>query len=379
MAQQKINPKQLSKARIARGLTMADLAKEIGVSRQSISKYEMGTSEPRGENLVSLITVLDFPLTYFSKESKERASGAAFFRSQAASTNKLRNMQEMRIEYVSDIVSTLSEYVNLPQLNLPETMNKDIHDISEEDIKNCAENLRKFWNLGNSPIGNLINILESNGVIVSETNMSSEKLDAVSQWVEGRPYILLTDNEESAVRRRFNLAHELGHILLHGSVESVFEIPSKEYKKVLEYQANLFASHFLLPDDSFSESLLSTSLDFFIELKKYWKVSIQAEIFKTYHGLQLMTEDQYLYLNKKIAWKKWKKKEPLDDDIPIEKPSLLNRAFTMLVEEHVFQRQDLIQMFCLPNDEIEKILSIKIDRINAKKPMLRLVKDQKHG
>ena len=86
MVHQKFNPKQLSKARIARGLTMAELAKEIGVSRQSISKYEMGTSEPRGENLISLVNTLDFPLSYFSKESKERASGAAF--SESSSVNK---------------------------------------------------------------------------------------------------------------------------------------------------------------------------------------------------------------------------------------------------------------------------------------------------
>ena len=171
-------------------------------------------------------------------------------------------MQEMRIEYVSDVVSILSEYVNLPLLNLPESINKDIHEIDENDIKSCARALRELWDLGNSPIGNLINVLESNGIIVSETNMSSDKLDAVSQWVEGRPYILLTDNEESSVRRRFNLAHELGHLLLHGSVESVFEIPSKEYKKCLNTKL-IFCIAFLLPDDSFSESLLSTSLDFY--------------------------------------------------------------------------------------------------------------------
>ena len=109
-------------------------------------------------------------------------------------------------------------------------------------------------------------------------------------------------------------------------------------------------------------------------MKKYWKVSIQAEIFKTYHGLQLITEDQYLYLNKKIAWNKWKKKEPLDDIIPVEKPFLLNRAFTMLVEENIFPEQELIQMFCLPNNEIEKILSIKIDSVKNTRPVLRLVK-----
>ncbi|WP_263640370.1 helix-turn-helix domain-containing protein [Lacticaseibacillus rhamnosus] len=35
------------------------------VSRQSISKYEMGNSTPRGENLFKLASALKFPISFF--------------------------------------------------------------------------------------------------------------------------------------------------------------------------------------------------------------------------------------------------------------------------------------------------------------------------
>ena len=94
-------------------------------------------------------------------------------------------------------------------------------------------------------------------------------------------HLLCSDNHESAVRRRFNVAHELGHILLHNGVESIHEYSQTELKNIIEYQANLF--HFLLPSAAFSDSLLSISLEYYIDLKKYWKVSLQSMIQKHTH------------------------------------------------------------------------------------------------
>ena len=66
----------------------------------------------------------------------------------------------------------------------------------------------------------------------------------------GRPFIMLTDNHESAVRRRFNVAHETD-IFYYTTVLKVFmSIRKTELKNIIEYQANLFA-HFLLPSAVF--------------------------------------------------------------------------------------------------------------------------------
>lgn len=376
MEQRIFNPYKLTKARIARGLTKKDLAERTGISRQMISNYELGKTQPGANNLMTIVAELDFPYNYFTSESKSFYEGATFFRSQSASTKKIRDMQAVRLEFQKEIYDFLSRYVNFPQLILPDILMKNIHDITNKDIEEKARELREIWGLGiDLPVSNLLEVAEINGVIIVEANMSDETLDAVSEWIGDRPFIMLTDNGESAVRRRFNIAHEIGHILLHGDIESIHDYTSQELKNVIEKQANYFASCLLLPENGFLKSLLSTNLDFYIELKKYWKVSIQAMIMRT-HQLELISDDQKLYLFKKIAFNKWKRQEPLDTEIIPEKPSLYRKVYELIVTNDILQRNELISYLSLPKDELEKSLDISIDEQKPPKhgPILRIVK-----
>ncbi|HEK9097435.1 TPA: XRE family transcriptional regulator [Streptococcus equi subsp. zooepidemicus] len=377
MEQGHFNPSRLKKARIARGLTKKELAERTGISRQMVSNYELGKTQPGANNLLSLVDELDFPYNYFTSETRSFHEGATFFRSQSASTKRARDMQAVRLEFQKEIYDLLSRYVNFPELILPDVLMKSVYDITDDDIEQKALELRELWGLTRElPIANLIESAEVHGIIVVESNMSNEKLDAVSEWIEDRPFIMLTDNGESAVRRRFNIAHELGHILLHGDVESIHDYTSKELKNIIEKQANYFASCLLLPERGFLNSLLSTNLDFYVELKKYWKISIQAMIMRTYQ-LDLINDDQKLYLFKKIAFNKWKKKEPLDNELPLEKPSLYRKVFELIVSNDILQKNELISYLSLPKDELEKSLDISIDHddfSSRQQPILRVVK-----
>lgn len=356
---------------------MKDLAEKSGLSRQMISNYETGKTKPKAETLLNLISVLNFPRNFFSADLPDIHSGAIYFRSQSAATKKVRDMQKERLKYLYEVFQTLSKYVNFPEVNLPELVEKDIHNITEEDIILKASELRKTWGIDPvSPINDLVKLVEKNGIIISEANMSDSHLDAVSRWIVDRPFIMLTDNDESAVRRRFNIAHELGHVLLHNSIESIHEYSSQELKNIIEKQANMFASHFLLPSQAFSDSLLSTNLEYYVDLKKYWKVSIQAMVFKTYY-LGLINDDQRLYLNKKISWNKWKTKEPFDDVLEVEKPRLLSKVYSMIVDNNVIQNKELFITLKLPKDELEKIIGISMNSFENEKnekAILKLIK-----
>lgn len=309
------NPGQLKLARLARGYSMAQLAEKASLSRESISKYERGYTTPRGDSIIKIARALNFPINFFGKSSQPFSTGSVFFRSQAASTNKLREMQKARLEFEIENTNYIAQYIQLPELNIPQPLNIEIKDIKSEDIKKMASKVRQLWKLGNGPIKNLTNSMEINGIIISETTMNSQKMDAVSTWANGRPFIALTNNGESPMRRRFNLAHELGHILLHNSIDNIFELNNKVYKNTLERQANQFASDLLLPDKEFSDFMLSTSMTFFCEAKKYWNVSIAALIYKA-NSLHLLSENQYIYLEKQLSRNKWRKHEPGDNDLP---------------------------------------------------------------
>ncbi|WP_162011079.1 helix-turn-helix domain-containing protein [Streptococcus sp. S784/96/1] len=376
MEQGIFNPSKLTKARIARGLTKKELAERTGISRQMISNYELGKTYPGASKLLTIVSELDFPYTYFTSETRNFYEGATFFRSQSAATKRARDMQAVRLEFQKEIYDLLSQYVNFPELTLPDILMKNIYEITNEDIEEKAKELRSLWGLGKDlPISNLIEAAEVNGIVVVESNMSDDKLDAVSEWIEDRPFIMLTDNGESAVRRRFNVAHELGHILLHGDIESIHDYTSQELKNIIEKQANYFASCLLLPENGFLKSLLSTNLEFYIELKKYWKVSIQSMIMRTYQ-LELINDDQKLYLFKKIGFNKWKRREPLDNELTPEKPNLYHKVFDLIVKNDILQKNELISYLSLPKDELEKSLDISIDnkQLVQKSPQLRIVK-----
>lgn len=371
------NPLQLTSARIARGFTMKELAEKTGLSRQIVSNYESGKTIPKADSILKLINVLNFPKSFFSSEVPELHPSATFFRSLSTATKKSRNMQKERLKYLNEIYKTLVFYVNFPEVKLPKLMEKEVIDITESDIILKAEELRKLWGIDKvSPVNNLIGLAEKNGFIIAEANMVDSKLDAVSRWIVDRPFIMLTDNGESSVRRRFNVAHEIGHLILHNGVESIDDFTPKDLKNILEKQANLFASHFLLPTKAFEDSLLSTSLEFYVDLKKHWEVSIQAMVYKTFH-LGLINEDQNLYLNKKISWNKWRSVEPLDNLLTVEKPTLINTVYKMIVENDVVSKNELNLKFSLPRDELEKMIDENI--FNSSKDAdnvipLRLVK-----
>lgn len=373
----KFNHKQLTSARLARGMSMKELAEKIGVSRQMVSYYESNKKNPSAETLLKIMFALKFPRSFFSATNDNITGGATFFRKQSSTTKKTRDMQKEHLKYLVGIFNSLSRYVNFPKVNLPELVDKDIFEITDEEIKFKASELRKTWGLDHaSPVNNLISLAEANGIIVSESTVSDNTLDALSRWIVDRPFIMLTNNQEASVRRRFNVAHEIGHIILHNSIESIYDYSNVELKNIIEKQANLFASHFLLPDEAFVDSILSTSLDYFVDLKKHWKVSIQAMVYKT-HYLGLLNDDRYLYLSKQISTRKWRTKEPLDDIMVIERPSLLEKVYKVIIDNNIVTKNELNQSFNLPIDEIKAMIGnivIPGEPETPNEPVLHLVK-----
>jgi Zn-dependent peptidase ImmA (M78 family) len=142
----------------------------------------------------------------------------------------------------------------------------------------------------------------------------------------------MASDKESVCRHRYDLAHELGHLVLHKWIEpEELEVP-KILSRV-ETEANMFAKAFLLPRHSFPNEVYTTRLDAFIKLKQRWIVSIQAMIYRC-RDLEVIDEDQLTNLNKQISYRKWKTKEPLDDPqiMPLEEPKLLRRAVEVILK-----------------------------------------------
>lgn len=332
--QAQFNPKKLTSARIARGFTIKELAERIGVSKQAVSQFELDQAVPKAETMMQIINALEFPRSYFFEFEEEQYVGNTFFRASSSITKRIRDMQKERAGWVAKIYSVLNQYVEFPPPNLPDLSEFTEGEWEREKIEELAIIMRNHWKLGDKPINNLVNVLESNGIILASIELGNIKVDAFCQPRSGRSFVILGEDKKSAARRQFDAAHELGHLLMHMEVHNQ-ESLSKDEFKLMEHQANYFASAFLLPEEAFSSMVSSdTTLDGYKELKKYWRVSIGAMIHRA-KDLGLITLSRYTSLQKQISMRKMRLKEPLDDVLPVPQPTVLKQAFDAMIQSGI--------------------------------------------
>lgn len=314
------NPVRLKIAREFRGLQKNELAEKLEITPSAITQFESGKARPNPKTIGSISMALGFPPTFFSLPgSFENISSDQFhFRSFRSSTQIERRKMVSASAIIGTLIDFIDEHVNLPQERI--TPSTNYRATTVEEIELAASKLRKDWGLGLGPIGNIINLLESNGVLVFRLLSDCKRVDAFSLWHQGRPLIFLNTEKGSASRSRFDAGHELGHLILHNEY-----LPGD---RLQEEQANKFSSAFLLPRDSFySECPRRLKWEHFLALKQRWKVSLPALIRRA-RDLELISEDTYRRAHIQINKNDWAYKEPFEPEI--ERPSILPKTMQML-------------------------------------------------
>lgn len=243
--------------------------------------------------------------------------------------------------------------------------------LSREEIERKAIELRKLLKLGNAPINNMTNVAERMGIRVMFSDLESEKIDAITVWIDRQPYIILNSRRISSTRIRFNLAHEIGHIILHSKYPQKL-INDTDYHRVLEHEANQFAGLFLIPDRSLALDMDRNNMRFLIELKRKWKISLQALIYRG-NEMGLISDQQALFLRQTIYRNKWRINEPLDRSISIEYPTFYKAAFKYLNIDIEKYAKELSSETGLKLRDIENIFSMNYEE-SKHKNVLRLLK-----
>ena len=357
------NGQNLKLARQYNGLTIGELAKKLDISSQAESQYELGQTTPQFDNLIKLSEALHFPTTFFFQESKITVkTGSSYFRSLMKTSKKYRDEQVIKIKFLAELYTVLEEYIEFPKEDLP--LNRELYKSPED----AAQILREYWNLGDEPILNMVGLLESKGFIITSFENSTKDIDAFSQYfeIQGQPVFIIafSNNKNSAARINFDLAHELGHIMLHEWSEDNENISREDFKQH-EKEANAFAAAFLLPENKFKTDLrfMPSYLGHYVELKKKWRVSIGAMLHRACE-LGIITQNQYQYNLRIMNAKGLRVNEPLDDVIPVSYPSMLSNAVSLLIDNKVFTKSLLIKEFSnfglsMNSEELEKLLSLQ--------------------
>jgi len=303
----------------------------LGLTRQGLANYESGERTPATEIADRIAEKLAMPRRFFFSEPLDLGNEPVFYRSLAAATKTARRKAEQRLSWLEEALVPIEKQVELPMVNLPKLrLPLDPSELSDEDIEDAAAAVREHWELPDGPIGNLVEVAERHGFVVTRFHMDAPTLDAFSRWspTVGRPLVALNSGKGSASRQRLDTAHEIGHQILHRHVDaSALRKPA--ILKSIEAQAFLFGAALLMPVDSFLNDVDSTSLESLKALKASWKVSIGAMLMRLVN-LNIVSEKDSKYLWRSYAMQGFRRAEPLDDVIEHEVPTLAARAVNTL-------------------------------------------------
>ncbi len=332
---------RLKEARLEKGLTMTQLAESAGITKAAISQFEKGITAPKYQTLLQLALVTGKDITFFYTpiERDYSEESPVFFRSFDTKSMKSQQIALVKKNYISDIIKYIFSKIRERKVDIPDDIYiEDPLDITEEDfteIDALALRLRDHWDIGEDPIINLAYLFENKGIICSSLSLP-DKIDAFSVNIRLKnstiihPMIIF-DEDSSYYRQRFDIAHELGHIILHSMV-GVEEF--RENLQFFEKQSNRFASAFLLPIRKFMQTVMSTSINAILDLKKKWDVSMAA-IIRRMLDLNLIDQNRYTNLNIELSKHKWRRVEPFDLEHDKERTYFLSKAFEFIINNNL--------------------------------------------
>jgi Zn-dependent peptidase ImmA (M78 family)/DNA-binding XRE family transcriptional regulator len=365
-------PGRLIQALAARALSQVQLAAMVGVSPATISKWKSGQQAPEAEALDSLSKVINVSPEWFTRPLPKKGS-LPLFRSNASAHVSARAMLEARLEWTQDIVLAMNEFVDFPDVNLPVRSFTDPQQIANSDIEEAASECRDLWSLGRRAIPDLALAVEGAGVIVVREETGIAPIEGLSAWSYElqRPLILLSADKGNGFRSRFDLAHELGHLILHKGIDRSTD---PERYKLMEAQAHRFAGAFLLPAETFAADVRTpVTLDSLLLLKQRWGVSVAAMIMRL-EALKIIDADAKLVLFKRRSARWGAKSEPGDDARAPEQPRLLKRTIELLSSSGVMPIESVSSYIGLAANDVEKLAGLPERYLSGKASVFHLAK-----
>jgi Zn-dependent peptidase ImmA (M78 family)/DNA-binding XRE family transcriptional regulator len=367
---QAFNGQRVREARLYRGINQKEFAEFLGVKRQTVKAYEENDLSSMGrETFNRMVEILDFPKEFFVEaDNYELKTGTIFFRSLLTAKNQYKEEQAVKLAFIAKVISYVNSYLSFPKFDFP----KYDESLTPEQ---AAQKLREHWNLKEKPIKDIVYLVEDKGIIVNAFDSSTGDIDAYNQLItygeEEIHVIGYSKNKTSAARIHFDIAHELGHMMLHNPHIKIDKDDDKEYFKEMEAEAHDFAGAFLLPAEAFKKDVMgfADNLSHYVFLKKKWRVSISAMIRRSYN-LELIDYKTYQNLMRKMQKQGIRKIEPLDDELYTAEPTLLKTAIKMLLDEVLTPEEFMDELsneynFTISHREIESLLDLPKDLLKS--------------
>lgn len=365
-------------------MSRKSLAIKLNCSEQAIGQYERGVLNPKMQNIIDMSNIFRVKSGFFYsklpiKEYIPEKNIA--YRSKDRDVRKRTVEESTRLKLSSSIIEFCESFFALkqsPLLTAIDEINKIKNEqeqsrINENQIELYANITRKLLRIKSNH--DLLYNLELNGVYVIESN-SLSYADAYSVWSRYshnnnlfHPYIIL-GNSTTLVRRIFDLAHELGHLVMH------YDVDMNNLEKVeflnCEKEANEFASAFLLPKEEVSSWIKMVihkgNPDSYIPVKQKYYVSLATAAYRAYELGYLSKNENNRFFASRYR-KHYIYKEPLDDKMTVTRPGKIMALFDIydkkiepfsnVLNDFNIEPKFLSELFCLPDNLINKLVNQK--------------------
>jgi Zn-dependent peptidase ImmA (M78 family)/transcriptional regulator with XRE-family HTH domain len=322
---------RLKIARAASGLSLRELEAAIGnrVTAQAIGKYERNEDMPSSGVLSALADALNVSEDYLLASEEMILEGVEFRKKQIASKREEAFVQGQTLHLLERYL-TIEQLLGLPSVEWDRPREAPYPVKKVPDAENAARATRVHWGLGVDPIPNLSELLEERGIKVLSSDLADiDGLTAKVRRKSGAPIpVIVVKKSAWSERKRFTLAHELGHMLME-CAEGV----------KAEDAANRFASAFLMPVEALWREIgkhrTSISLGELLALKQLFGASIQAITYRC-HDLGIISDSTYRRLFQifnENGWRKPPYQEPGEINPAEEEPRRMERlCFRALAE-----------------------------------------------
>jgi Zn-dependent peptidase ImmA (M78 family)/transcriptional regulator with XRE-family HTH domain len=321
---------RLRLARHLAGLRKSELAARMDKSPTAVAAWESGAKRPTAATVGQLALSLSVEPGFFAVRPDDVAavSTTPHFRSLRSTSQLARDQAFAYGQLAVDIATSLERHVQLPEPGIP-SFPVAVDDRTGDGPEQAAQLIREQWDMGAGPAGYLVRLLENHGVLVVFSPLQTASVDAYSFDSRLRPVVILNPIKRDYYRQRFDVAHELGHLVMHSDAE-----PGG---KIVEEQAHRFAAELLMPADEIYDRLPTamggSAWRTFAQLKEQWGVSIQALLYRA-RWLGVLSEVSYRNAMATISARGWRRNEPGLINT-LEQASLLPRAVELLAQEGI--------------------------------------------
>lgn len=319
---------RVRRLRLMAELTQQQLAQRLQANNSYISRVENGRVALDGDMLRRICRVVDCSPRFVTATRNAVLPSRPLLRAYADAPQQVVDQQMAHCVSVAEVIDVLK----LPLIR--DTMPTcSIDPTDDQQVEEFAAEVRSAAELGEGDVvGNCIRAAERIGIVVLPMKNELGRHLGMSMRVDLLPFMCIgRGSSVPGDRQRFTVAHELGHLALHGHQRPP---QTSDEARELERQANRFAGAFLTPSDALTSDLNEhggkVTLSTLARLKERWGIAIRSLVMRV-RQLGIIDEVQSRSLFKQISSRGWNTNEPVP--VGTEDAIWLSRALHSRVGE----------------------------------------------